>query len=200
MLEDFQIFSFKKSDSLFKECLELRHTTFVEETKIFEYEGEDEFDGRSVHILLKHLPSGRYIGCARIILGKPCPTIETLSIYNKDREYYNSINDYEVGEISRLCVPRSVIEDLDLKILPSLPLFIGIIQSSNNHQIRYWVTVMEPRLNRLLSRYGLDLKKVGDTQDYYGRRAPYLSKIEDVLEQVKSVNLDLYYYIREKLR
>jgi len=200
LLEDFQIFSFKKSDSLFKECLELRHTTFVEETKIFESEGEDEFDERSVHILLKHLPSGRFIGCARIILGKPCPTMDILNIYPYNKAYYDSLTNSEVGEISRLCVPRSVIEDLDLKILPSLPLFIGIIQASHNDHIRYWVTGMEPRLNRLLNRFGLDLNKVGDTQDYYGKRAPYLSKIKDVLEQVKSVNIDLYYYIREKLK
>lgn len=197
MLEDFQIFSFKKSDSLFKECLKLRHTTFVEETKIFESEGEDEFDERSVHILLKHLPSDRFIGCARIILGKPCPTIHALDIYPYNRAYYDLLTNSEVGEISRLCVPRSVIEDLNLKILPSLPLFIGIIQASHKYGLTHWVTVMEPRLNRLLSRFGLDLKKVGDSQDYYGRRAPYLSKIEDVLEQVKSVNMDLYYYIRE---
>lgn len=200
MLEDFQILNFTKSNNLFKECLKLRHTTFVEETKIFESEGEDEFDERSVHILLKHLPSDRFIGCARIILGKPCPTIDALNIYKEDREYYNSLKYYEMGEISRLCIPRSAIEDLSLNILPSLPLFIGIIQASHKYNITHWITCMETRLNRLLIRFGLDLKRVGDTQDYYGKRAPYLSKIENVLNRVKSVNMDLYYYIREKLK
>lgn len=194
MLEDFQTVNFFGIDNeLFKECLSLRHQTFVEETKIFESEGEDFHDKNSRHILLKHLPSDRYIGCARLILNKPTPTMSKLVVKKEYREYYNKLKYHDVAEISRLCIPRDSIKDLDLKILPSLPLFIGIIEASLKSGITHWTAHMEKRLNKLLKRYGLDLHPIGDEQEYFGKRVPYMSKIEDVIANVWVANQDLYY-------
>jgi len=196
LLEDFRLVNFIGTDNeLFKECLKLRHQTFVEETKIFESEGEDIHDKDSVHILLKHLPSDRYIGYARLILGKPTPTMQNLKVYPEYKEAYKNLLYYEVAEISRLCIPRDSIKDLDLKVLPSLPLFLGIINASLKFGVRYWTAHMEKRLNKLLKRYGLDLHPIGDEQEYFGKRVPYMSKVTDVIGRFWTVCPELYFSI-----
>lgn len=170
-----------------QESLSLRREAFVEESKIFEQEELDEYDKTSVHILVQHKESCRYVATARLIM-KDLPSLTNPLFTIKKRPV-----DHGLGEISRICVPRGRIGGLNIKTLTSLALFAGIIRTSLNHKLTSWVTCMEPRLNKLLNKNHMGLIQISDLTKYYGVRAIYYSKIGDVVYNVHQKDKQLFY-------
>lgn len=74
---------------------------------------------------------------------------------------------------------------------PILPvsLFLVSIAMMMYCGVHHGVAMMEPRLARLLRRFGLPAKQVGDVIDYHGPRAPFLLDPEAMFA---AVNPDLY--------
>src|SRR5690348_9147682 len=178
-------------------CIEQRAPGFDASSYPDEMES-DGYDRHSAHILLRHRPSGAFVGTARLILADPLHP-EKLFPTERHMRFDPALLDTsrlhrkQTGEISRLVVIRrfsrrkdelldalqsgSRIEKWTPTIKrrfphPMLALAVGIIRMSVENNVTHWLSVMEPALNRLLSLYGLHLDPVGPLIDHHGLRRP----------------------------
>ena len=60
--------------------------------------------------------------------------------------------------------------------------------------LQYWVAAMEPGLHRMLSRFGLELKQVGEPMSYYGEVIPYYTSIEELKRLVMESRPDVFQF------
>lgn len=74
----------------------------------------------------------------------------------------------------------------------ALVLMAGVVMMSVNCNIRYWLSVMDPALNRLLSHDGLGFDAIGPMTDYHGLRRPYYVSMQDVLCRMYSNHRDAW--------
>lgn len=168
----------------------------------------DSYDDHSAHILLRHRPSGDFVGTARLILPdpldpeKPFP-IEQHTQFDPTLFDISKLSRQHAGEISRLLIVRRFrrrrgeserlgdrigVETCDIKKQrrfphPMLALVVGIVRMSAEHNITQCFSVMDPSLNRLLEPYGLQFDPVGPLTDYHGPRRPYYIDVLKMLNR-----------------
>jgi N-acyl amino acid synthase of PEP-CTERM/exosortase system len=170
----------------------------------------DSYDRHSSHILLRHRPSEKFVGTARLILSDP---LDPYKLFPTERHMrldpalidVSKLPRQSMGEISRLVVVRRFSRRRDelLHALengtqvkkwaptmhrrfphPMLALAVGIIRMSVENSVNHWLSVMEPALNRLLGLYGLQLDPVGPTIDHHGLRRPYYADLVQMLDRM----------------
>lgn len=190
-------------------CIEQRAPGFEASKYPTEMES-DHYDRHSSHILLRHRPSGEFVGTARLILPDQLDPKKLLPTEQHTRLDPALIDMSKVprrhtGEISRLVVIRRFARRRDepLRALqqganlekwdpvnkrrfphPLLALAVGIIRMSAENNITHWLSVMEPSLNRLLSLYGLQLDPVGPIIEHHGQRGPYHVDLIKMLDKM----------------
>ncbi len=169
----------------------------------------DSYDRHSFHILLRHRPSDKFVGTARLVLPDPLdpkklfPTERYMQI-DPNLIDMSKLPRQSMAETSRLHIVRGlrrrredneeneneiVVEENQTKIRrrfphPLLALAVGLIRISVVHNIRYWLSVMDPALNRLLSLYGLQHEPIGPITEYYGQRRPYYTDLISMLDKM----------------
>jgi N-acyl amino acid synthase of PEP-CTERM/exosortase system len=168
----------------------------------------DGYDRHSSHILLRHRPSNKFVGTARLILPDPLDP-EKLLPTERYMQLDSTLLDMaklprqNLAETSRLHIVRGlrrrredvesengiVVVDNKTKIPrrfphPLLALVVGLVRMSATHNITYWLSVMDPALNRLLSLYGLQHDPVGPVTEYYGQRRPYYADLNNMLDRM----------------
>lgn len=189
-------------------CVEQRAPGF-EASNYPEGMESDSYDRHSSHILLRHCPSGAIIGTARLILPDPLdpkklfPTERYMKL-DPNLVDINKLPRQKIAEISRLHIIRGFrrrkgdkgrgeagvnVEENGTKIRrrfphPILALAVGLIRISAAHNVRHWISIMDPALNRLLSLYGLQHDPIGPITEYYGQRAPYYVNLLNMLDRV----------------
>ncbi|SCX82649.1 N-acyl amino acid synthase, PEP-CTERM/exosortase system-associated [Nitrosospira sp. Nl5] len=190
-------------------CIEQRAPGFDASNYPTEMES-DSYDRHSSHILLRHRPSGEFVGTARLILPDPLdpkklfPT-EQHTQFDPTLIDTSRLSRQNTGEISRLVVIRRFSRRRDELFHaiengtsiekwtpakqrrfphPMLALAVGIIHMSVEHNITHWFSVMEPALNRLLGLYGLQLDPIGPIIDHHGLRQPYYVNLIEMLERM----------------
>lgn len=175
----------------------------------------DEYDDRSLHLLLRHRPSNTFVGTARLICSNSSD-IEQKFPVELHTQFYSAYADLSVPraqavEISRFGILSDFFKrksDLDFAINkiskypdisrrrrfphPMLGLAVGIIQMCAKYGIYYWFSAMEPALNRLLGFYGLQLHPIGPLTEYNGLRRPYYICLLDVLERLHANHHDIW--------
>lgn len=190
-------------------CIEQRAPGF-EASSYPEKMESDGYDRHSSHILLRHRPSDKFVGAARLILPDP---LDPYKLFPTERHMRldpalidtSKLVRQTTGEISRLVVVRRFSRRRDelLHALengmnvqkwsptiqrrfphPMLALAVGIIRMSVEQNINHWLSVMEPALNRLLGLYGLQLDPVGPIIDHHGLRRPYYSDLVQMLDRM----------------
>ncbi len=169
----------------------------------------DSYDHHSCHILLQHRATGNFMGTVRLIMfdpsnpEKPFP-IELHTKFDPELLDINKLSRPHTAEISRFVIleryvrrradrrSNTTVEGNKKKIVTErrcfpnlgLSLVVGIVRISAQHNIKNWVSVMDPALNRLLGLTGSDLDPVGPLTDYHGLRRPYFKKITGVLDKM----------------
>lgn len=203
-------------------CMEKRLPGF-EWSQYLDEQERDDYDDHSVHVILKHRPSERYIGTVRLILfdplqpDKPFP-IELHTQIDSQLFDINNLERQHTAEISRFLVlsqfnrRRADLRDLkerrteagnnaqsDRRSFPYLGLALayGTVLLSRKNGIKNWLSVMDPALNRLLSYFGLDLDPIGPIVDYHGLRRPYFRKVADALDNMCQKNLQIWEIVTE---
>jgi N-acyl amino acid synthase of PEP-CTERM/exosortase system len=190
-------------------CIEQRAPGF-EASNYPEKMESDSYDRHSSHILLRHRPSEKFVGTARLILHdllEPCKLFPTERHMRLDPALIDitKLPRQSMGEISRLVVVRRFSRRRDelLHALengaqvekwvptmqrrfphPMLALAVGIIRMSVENNVNHWLSVMEPALNRLLGLYGLQLDPVGPIIDHHGLRRPYYVDLVQMLDRM----------------
>lgn len=211
------------SVALLEEVYRLRYRVYCIENKFLDLTNypdrmeKDEYDHHSAHILLKHRPSGRFIGTARMVLQdrldpyKVFPVEKYLQV-DANLMDINQLPRHNVAEISRFAVLRQFSRRrldqtnkrdrlanknesvLDRRRFPNvfLALAVGVFQMSAARDVQYWVSAMNPVLNRLLGYYGLGLHPIGPLVDYHGMRRPYFIQLNRVLEGLYQDRHDIW--------
>lgn len=171
----------------------------------------DEYDHRSVHLLLRHRPTNTFIGTTRLILPdsqylkSKLPTELNTQFYSgfqidtSMRKHAAEISRFAIlsdffkrknehytlaGPVDIPSRPAGKLHERRRFPHPMLALVVGIIQTSARYEIYHLLSSMEPALNKLLGFYGLQLNPVGPPVDYHGLRTPYYVNLLDVLDRI----------------
>ncbi|MCU7843724.1 MAG: PEP-CTERM/exosortase system-associated acyltransferase [Candidatus Thiodiazotropha sp. (ex Monitilora ramsayi)] len=186
----------------------------------------DECDDYSIHCLLEHKRSGEIAGCVRLVippLDKPDKKLPCqLHKIPMDKEQQLRFSAEEVGEISRLAVPSSfrrrakeagkpfILEDHnstsiyteeERRNFPniSIGLYLAAIAMVDLRELDRALVVMEPRLQRVLHRYGLFFHQISETFDLRGKRALFELPRNELTINMDLPLLELYRHIRRDL-
>lgn len=188
----------------------------------------DAYDNRAVHAYAVHQPSGLTAGCVRIIRATSLEVGETLPIHKAylDREdpetgWMDGMRRDTLFEVSRLAVssrfrrrkgeessPLGAVdagETLgggDPRALPmlSLALILSATAMGELYGLHDACAMMQPRLARLLMRFGIEFKQVAPMIDYHGRRAAFHVTVEDAVHGIQGEARELYEAVRATLR
>ncbi len=224
-LQNFEIIS-ADTPALVDEAHKLRYQVYCEEkgyedaTAYPDGREHDEYDGRSVHSLIRHRDSGIYVGVVRLVLPEcsdlqmPLP-LERHCRLNiaKTHPQLAALPREAIGEISRFSVSkiyrRRIAEEgliygvsrdghgvnpgFDRRLLPhiTMGLIAAFIRMCAKHGIHYCYAVMEPTLLRFLNRFGIQFTTVGEAVDYRGLRVPAFITAGN-LENVRRTRNDLW--------
>lgn len=168
----------------------------------------DEYDEQAWHCVLMHKPSKSAAGCVRLI--RPCkdgPTallpFERCCSQAVDRQVFDlsAMARDSFSEISRLAVlpafrrrktdekrpisfpDRKILEASGRDAFPliSISLSMGMTSMFLSSGLKYAFSMMEPRLTRMLKRYGIIFKQIGDVMDHHGMRGPFVIERSEVL-------------------
>jgi N-acyl amino acid synthase of PEP-CTERM/exosortase system len=190
-------------------CIEQRAPGF-EASSYPEGMESDVYDRHSVHMLLRHRPSGDFVGTARLILTDP---LDPQKLFPTEQHTkldptlidIKKLSRQDIGEISRLVVVRQFNRRRDELLHafqkgaavekwaptrhrrfphPILALAVGIIRMSVKNNVTHWLSVMEPALNRLLALYGLELDPAGPLIEHHGQRQPYYVDLTRMLDRM----------------
>jgi N-acyl amino acid synthase of PEP-CTERM/exosortase system len=186
----------------------------------------DIWDPHSIHCLQFHKPSNQPIGNIRLI---PLDTSSTHTLpieehYPKNFNFKDmpikDLRQGKTGEISRMAIVPSfrrracdkiykLATDMScdekcekrfsLNYMPMCLAFTAIILMMEA-KLDYGAALMEPKLARLLARFGIDLKQIGEPMEYFGLRAPYLIFPDTTYQSLPANYKDLFDLIRQELR
>ncbi|MBE0434626.1 MAG: PEP-CTERM/exosortase system-associated acyltransferase [Methylomicrobium sp.] len=165
-----------------------------------EFQESDEWDDDAVHGLLFYKRDKKPIGNIRIITleGGSEKKLPIELYYKKEFDFRDSgitsLKEGKAGEVSRMALIsrfRRRPSDKDHSLnnymrendhenrrfstnyLP-MCLTFSSISLMLEHALDYGIALMEPRLARLLVRFGVELKQIGQPVDHFGIRAPFL--------------------------
>ncbi len=216
---------------LVEQAFRLRYTALCVEARIPGFEAAhypdgmetDDYDRHAHHILLKHRPSGHFIGSARLIFPDPSNRAKLFPL-----EQHAQIDPLLVDP-SKL--PRQHTVEISRFILlgnysrrreerrrsatgasgkqrdpgnrrrfphPMLAIAVGIVRMCIRQGITHWFSLMEPALNRLLGLYQLQLDPVGPLVDCHGPRRPYYAEISKVLGRMHTNNRPIWELVTDQ--
>lgn len=201
---------------LLDECYRIRYDVYCNDLGYEPIENfpdrkeTDSYDQHSLHYLLKHIPSGMYAGCVRVIYANEYQ-IEKKFPFEKVCSHRMELNQgkrQNFCEISRLAVRGEFRRRLGEFSSPQ-----GILYAENSsdemaqeqRQFRiiafslYWISIiaathlnldilalMEARLVRHLKQCQIFSEQIGDLVEYNGKRAPYLIKPTELIANVSN--------------
>ena len=185
----------------------------------------DIWDLNSIQCLLFHKPSNHPIGTIRIIplASSITDTLPLEEYYSKPFDFKSSpishLRQGSTGEVSRMAIlssfrcqsnnyiytnkvdknaPIRGEQRINFNYLPMCLAFSANILIEKE-KLDYVVSLMEPVLARLLMRFGIKLKQIGEPIDYYGIRAPYLIFTQETHSNLPLEYKELYDLIEEEL-
>ncbi|SFI96833.1 PEP-CTERM/exosortase system-associated acyltransferase [Nitrosomonas sp. Nm34] len=184
---------------------------------------KDEYDDYSIHLLLRHRSSNSFIGTTRLIMANDLNISQKfpMELYSQFyKEYVNiQILRKHTTEISRFIIRSDFFkrkEDsrfLDDNNLmgdyakgrrrfphPMLALAVGVIQLCAKNDIYYWLSSMNPALNRLLNFYGMQFDPIGPLVNHHGLRRPYYVCLLDVLERMYTNHREIWELVTDNGR
>ncbi|PIY28230.1 MAG: PEP-CTERM/exosortase system-associated acyltransferase [Comamonadaceae bacterium CG_4_9_14_3_um_filter_60_33] len=176
---------------------------------------QDEFDNNSIHCLLLHKPTQTYVGCVRLVLadtqapeselGFPFEQVCGKAVrWAFDASAGTGRKQY--GEISRLAItanfrrPRNGVPQLDgthpkldareeeaRRLFPSIAvgLYLAVAAMGLSKGLDGVFAMMEPRLARQLSRFGIQCQPAGEAVEHRGIRVPYFISRHSLLDNLR---------------
>ena len=168
----------------------------------------DAYDEHSAHCLLRYRPTASWVGTVRLVLASPLHSaapfpIEVAAGTAFERGQLEGVNRRHVAEISRLILsqpfrhrhdgtksptPKTAFTDRARVQLPLLGLLAATMQLTVDNEITHWLAGIEPSLNRLLVRLGIELTPIGPEISYGGVRRPYFGQVSAVMAKLEKQN------------
>jgi len=210
------------TETLKHEVFAIRHQVYCEELK-FEPEKQnrletDECDSHALHLLIRDIQTGEFIGCTRLILAHsenkdfilPVEDNCTLSA-NASRIDFPNLPRQRIAEVSRLAVikkyrrrlgdqnkpiniSKSDFGSLFKPRFPYIPvgLFIGTIELARLHGITHILMLTEKRLALHFRKLGANVEFIGEPIEHRGKRIPSIIDINDVIKNMRWIFRPLY--------
>jgi N-acyl amino acid synthase of PEP-CTERM/exosortase system len=210
------------SDALRDDVYRIRHAVFCEELK-FEPERpdkreSDEYDRHSIHLLIRDLHSGQFVGCTRMIMHRPedpsyLLPFEKICHASIDRARIDpaKLPRHSIAEVSRLAVisrfrnrrgeQRQAValsdSDFALKPQPRFPyipvgLYLGTLELARLHGIANLFVLTETRLTSHFAKLGVKIQPIGSPVEHRGQRIPSLMSTSDIISNMKTIFRPLY--------
>lgn len=218
------------TDELRDHVFRIRHNVYCEELK-FEPERPDRretdaYDAHSLHCLIRHLRTGEFVGCTRLVLARPGDPMFPLPFERTceatiDRKLMDprSLPRHTIAEVSRLAVvgrfrrrkgeentAAPVSDDSfgtkDQPRFPYIPvgLYLGTIEMAALHGIDTIFVLTEPRLANHFSKLGVKIRQIGGPVEHRGTRLPSVMSVSAILGGLNFVVRPLYKVIAAEVR
>lgn len=212
---------------LLEEVFRIRYEVYCEEMG-FEPENSahienDDYDDNAIHVLIKYLPTSKYIGTIRMILNdsshddfvfpmeKHCPTMDR-TIFDIEK-----IGRQHIAEVSRVAVIQNfrrrkedsiglagaitseedAQHDRAFSYVPMSLYFASYIITLWQH-LDFTIAISEPKLMRHIHFTGIKAIQFGSLFEYKGKRAPYVFAADDT--NVITRFRPLYEVVKESLK
>ena len=209
----------------------IRHQVYCEELAFEPQRPDrrehDDYDEQSLHLLIRSIQTGQFIGCTRIVRVRPddpdrplpfektCVGTLDLTIVNPSR-----LPRHSIGEVSRLAVlsqfrkrrsdtkktelPLSSDSDFGTVTQPRFPyipigLYLGTIELARLNNICTLFVLTEQRLASQFKRLGVNIQKIGEPVEHRGARIPSMLDPEDIIKNLTRMIRPLYRVIASEV-
>ena len=199
------------NDTLKDEVYRLRHSVYCEDLhwEPLRPDGReiDAYDAQSIALIMKHIGTGEYIGCARLVRPSVEDPAALLPFESFCRESLDSaIFDFaaaprdKVAEVSRLAIiakyrrrqgeaPKPVPvsgSDFGTERVPRFPyilvgLYLGVVAIAKLRGIETLFVLTEPRLAGHFRRLGVEIRQIGKPVEHRGMRVPSVMSVSDII-------------------
>lgn len=210
------------SNALKDEVFKIRHQVYCEDLAFEQQRPDkresDEYDAQSLHVLIRSVRTGEFIGCTRIVRVRPGDPHQVMPF---ERLCANSINRSivdpaklprsTVAEISRLAViskyrkrkgestvasPASAL-DFGTPTHPRFPfipvgLYLGTLELARLHGIESLFVLTEPRLADHFRKLGVPIQHIGTAIEHRGQRIPSIMNTAAILKSLRFIFHPLY--------
>ena len=190
-----------------------RKTLLPAYQNLAEIKDEDQFlynkdDEQSFIYLLRHNPSGEYVGTIRVFFVNHRTPIQQipLQMYGHVEGVEPLVAQYPVCEISRLALASDLpsYENISALRLRTY-LTVGLMSTIGTNIFLYHsnniFSIMEPALHRILKRQGINFHPIGPAVEYYGKRIPHMIKREELITESKDILGEItLFYLKELCR
>jgi N-acyl amino acid synthase of PEP-CTERM/exosortase system len=213
-------------------CYRLRHNVYCQEFAFESVRGDgretDEWDDDSIHFLVQCIATGKYIGCARLVIP---PVIDPRTPLPFERICGNAINNAvvdpkwlpreSIAELSRLAVipdfrrrkggraPASpapsgpTLKMQESSVIPCVltGLSLGLLALAHLRGIETLFMLMEGRLARYFGiLMGIRPQIIGSAVEHRGARVPAMLRVPEVLDRLDLLVQPLFAAISADIR
>lgn len=184
------------------EAFRVRHQVFCEQLgyEMDNVDGceSDEHDVNSLHILIRDRSSHTGVACFRLVLPQPNTRIwlpfDLYGVQHVDRSLFdwNKVNHLRSMEVSRLALNAKLLDNEHVSVGISTSylaaaMFYAVTTITLHMGIEYLFMVIEPRLARLISRFGMKLDQISPKFEYYGQRATFTTNAPRLRQEVAAL-------------
>jgi N-acyl amino acid synthase of PEP-CTERM/exosortase system len=217
------------SPALKEEVFRLRHQVYCEdlgfEPRRPDHRESDPYDAQSLHLLIRSVHSGEFVGCTRIVRAHSHDTqrampFEQVCASAIDRAIVDpaTLPRHAVGEISRLSIiaryrrrkgearqPAPITDEaFDKFPRPRFPyllvgLYLGTIELARLNDIETLFVLTDQRLASHLGRIGVEIRTIGMPVEHHGMRIPSMMRTSSILQNLKPLFRPLYLTIAKEV-
>lgn len=204
------------------EVYRIRHQVYCEDLNFEPSRSDrretDEHDSNSLHLLMRSVETGEFIGCTRIVrprgedpdyrlpFEKSCMDVLNRTIIDPSR-----LPRERIAEVSRLAVvggyrrrkgenQSSVSlpdEHFDIQKLPRFPyipigLYLGTTELARLNGIETLFVLTEERLANHFNKLGFQLQIIGSPVEHHGQRLPAVMSVRGIIDNMRTILRPLY--------
>jgi N-acyl amino acid synthase of PEP-CTERM/exosortase system len=209
------------SDALKDEVYRIRHQVYCEELA---YEPQrpdrresDEYDPHSLHLLIRSVQIGEFMGCTRLVRTRPEDPLYPLPFEKScaatlDRSIIDpaKLPRDSIGEFGRLAVlsqfrkrrgeenhATGLIQTFGSLLRPRFPyilagLYLGTIELARVNGIDHLFVLTEERLVGHLRRLGVKIRTIGGPIEHRGQRLPSMMSPSGIIDDLNFIVRPLY--------
>jgi N-acyl amino acid synthase of PEP-CTERM/exosortase system len=213
-------------------AFEIRHQVYCEdlgfEAQRPDRRERDEYDRHSIHLLLRHVQTGEYVGCTRLVRARPeDPSyplpFEKTCAHTLDRGGVDPAKfpRHSIAEVSRLAVIAKYRrrrgeakttaglpdENSEGQVTPKptrfpyilVGLYLGTVALAQRHKISQLFVLTEPRLAEHFLKLGVQLQQIGGPVEHRGTRVPSLMSVTGIVVGMSRLVRPLYREIVQQI-
>lgn len=210
------------SDALKDDVYRIRHQVYCEELA---YEPQrpdrresDEYDAHSLHVLIRSVKTGQFVGCTRIIRARPQDPyhplpFEKICTATLDRSIVDPVKlpRDTIAEVSRLAVIAAFrkrkneektpvpISDQDFGTptqprFPYIPvsLYLATVELARLNGIDTLFVLTDERLASHFRKLGVDIQTIGAPVEHRGKRIPSMINASGIVKNLGAIFRPLY--------